>query len=78
MCCWLICRRRKIDVLVVWALDRLAKSLKQLLTIAEGRRSLGVDLVSLKQNVNTTLAAGRLTSGPGFRHLKFELGSEID
>jgi len=54
-------RKRKVDVLVVWAFDRLARSLKQLLSIAEECRSLGVDLVSLKQNVDTTLPAGRLT-----------------
>src|ERR1700738_1778193 len=48
-------RRRKIDVVVVWALDRLARSLKQLLSIAEQCRLLGVDLVSLKQSVDTTL-----------------------
>ncbi len=54
-------RKRKVDVIVVWALDRLARSLKQLLSIAEECRSLGVDLVSLKQNVDTTLPAGRLT-----------------
>jgi len=54
-------RRRKIDVVVVWALDRLARSLKQLLSIAEECRAMGVDLVSLKQNVDTTLPAGRLT-----------------
>jgi DNA invertase Pin-like site-specific DNA recombinase len=54
-------RRRKIDVVVVWALDRLARSLKQLLTVSEECRSLGVDLVSLRQNIDTTLPAGRLT-----------------
>ena len=54
-------RKRKFDVVVVWALDRLARSLKQLLSIAEECRELGVDLVSLKQNVDTTLPAGRLT-----------------
>lgn len=54
-------RCRKVDVVVVWALDRLARSLKQLLSIAEECKSLGVDLVSLKQNVDTTLPAGRLT-----------------
>jgi DNA invertase Pin-like site-specific DNA recombinase len=54
-------RRRKIDVVVVWALDRLARSLKQLLTISEECRSLGVDLVSLKQSLDTTGPAGRLT-----------------
>jgi DNA invertase Pin-like site-specific DNA recombinase len=35
--------------------------LKQLLTISEECRSLGVDLVSLRQNIDTTLPAGRLT-----------------
>src|SRR5580704_261437 len=54
-------RRRKFDVVVVWALDRLARSLKQLLTIGEECRSLEVDLVSLRQNIDTTLPAGRLT-----------------
>src|SRR5450755_3616734 len=54
-------RRRKFDVVVVWALDRLARSLRQLLTIGEECQSLGVDLVSLRQNIDTTLPAGRLT-----------------
>jgi DNA invertase Pin-like site-specific DNA recombinase len=54
-------RKRKLDVIVVWALDRLARSLKQLLAIAEDCQSLGVDLVSLKQNADTTLPAGRVT-----------------
>jgi DNA invertase Pin-like site-specific DNA recombinase len=54
-------RRRKLDVVVVWALDRLARSLKQLLTISEECKSLGVDLVSLKQSLDTTGPAGRLT-----------------
>ena len=54
-------RRRRFDVVVVWKLDRLARSLKQLLTIGEESRSLGVDLVSLRQNIDTTLPAGRLT-----------------
>ncbi len=54
-------RKRKIDVVVVWALDRLARSLKQLLSISEECRLLGVDLVSLRQSIDTTLPTGRLT-----------------
>jgi DNA invertase Pin-like site-specific DNA recombinase len=54
-------RKRKVDVILVWSLDRLARSLKQLLTISEECRSLGVNLVSLRQNIDTTLPAGRLT-----------------
>ena len=54
-------RKRKLDVVVVWALDRLARSLRHLLEIAEQCQSLGVDLVSLRQNIDTTMPAGRLT-----------------
>jgi len=54
-------RRKKFDVVCVWALDRLARSLRQLLVIAEECKALGVDLVSLRQNIDTTLPAGRLT-----------------
>jgi DNA invertase Pin-like site-specific DNA recombinase len=54
-------RQRRVDVIVVWALDRLARSLKHLLTIAEECKALGVDIVCLKQNIDTTLPAGRLT-----------------
>jgi DNA invertase Pin-like site-specific DNA recombinase len=54
-------RKRKIDVIVIWALDRLARSLKHLLTVAEECKTLGVDIVCLKQNIDTTLPAGRLT-----------------
>jgi len=54
-------RRKKFDVLCVGALDRLARSLRQLLTISEECKALGVDLVSLKQAIDTRLPAGRLT-----------------
>jgi DNA invertase Pin-like site-specific DNA recombinase len=54
-------RKRKADALVIWALDRLARSLKHLLAIAEECRALGVDIVCLKQNIDTTLPADRLT-----------------
>jgi DNA invertase Pin-like site-specific DNA recombinase len=54
-------RRRRVDIILVWSLDRLARSLKQLLTISEQCGALGVDLVSLRQNIDTTLPAGRLT-----------------
>jgi DNA invertase Pin-like site-specific DNA recombinase len=35
-------RKRKLDIVVVWALDRLARSLRHLLEIAEQCQSLGV------------------------------------
>jgi DNA invertase Pin-like site-specific DNA recombinase len=54
-------RCRKVDVVVVWALDRLARSLKQLLSIAEDCGTVGVDLIALRQSIDTTLSSGRLT-----------------
>jgi DNA invertase Pin-like site-specific DNA recombinase len=53
-------RQRKIDVVVIWALDRLARSLKQLLNLLEELRQLGVDFVSYKQQLDTSSPAGRL------------------
>ena len=41
-------------------MDRLASSLKQLLSVAEECKSVGVDLVSLKKNIVITLPASRL------------------
>jgi len=54
-------RRRRIDVVMVWALDRVARSLKQLLEIAEEFQSLGVDLYAQRQAIDTSSPAGRLT-----------------
>ena len=50
---------REDDVLVVWALDRLARSLSHLIRLGTefGRR--GVELRSLKEGIDTTTAAGR-------------------
>ena len=54
-------RRRRVDVVMVWSLDRLARSLKHLLSLAEEFHSLGVDLCSHKQAIDTSSPAGRLT-----------------
>ena len=56
--CWPTCGR--VDIVVVgartgWLVRR------HLLEIAEQCESLGVDLVSLRQNIDTTMPAGRLT-----------------
>jgi DNA invertase Pin-like site-specific DNA recombinase len=52
---------RKGDVVIVWKLDRLARSLRQLIdtTILLGER--GVELHSLTENINTTTPSGKLT-----------------
>ena len=50
---------REGDVLVVWALDRLARNLAHLIKIGAELKDRGVDLKSLKEGIDTTSAAGR-------------------
>jgi DNA invertase Pin-like site-specific DNA recombinase len=47
----------------VWALDRLARSLRQLLDISLELQRLNVDLVAVKQDLDTSSASGRLVFG---------------
>jgi DNA invertase Pin-like site-specific DNA recombinase len=54
-------RRRRIDVIVVWSLDRLARSLRQLLILLEEFQRLNLDFICLKQDLDTSTASGRLT-----------------
>ena len=51
---------RKGDTLVVWKLDRLARSLKQLLETVEHLEEAGVGLRSLTESLDTTTAGGKL------------------
>jgi DNA invertase Pin-like site-specific DNA recombinase len=51
---------RKGDVLVVWKLDRLARSLKKLITTAEELEERGIGLVSLTESIDTTTPGGVL------------------
>jgi len=51
---------RKGDVLVVWKLDRLARSLKKLITTAENLEERGIGLVSLTESIDTTTPGGVL------------------
>lgn len=51
---------RKGDVLVVWKLDRLSRSLKDLLTLLEQVDKRGAGFRSLTENIDTTTPAGRM------------------
>ena len=51
---------REGDVLVVWKLDRLSRSLKDLLHIMERVREAGAGFRSLTEAVDTTTSAGRM------------------
>lgn len=54
-------RKRQVDVIVVWALDRLGRSLKHLVVTIEELGALGVDFACFTQPIDTTTPAGRLT-----------------
>jgi DNA invertase Pin-like site-specific DNA recombinase len=48
------------DVLVVWKLDRLSRSLKDMLLILEKITEVGAGFRSLTERIDTTTAAGRM------------------
>ncbi|MDC3378670.1 recombinase family protein [Planctomycetota bacterium] len=56
-------RRGRIDVVVVWALDRFGRSLRHLVTTIDELGALGVGFVATTQGIDTTDASptGRLT-----------------
>lgn len=54
---------RKGDTFVIYKLDRLARSTKQLYTIHEDLEKKGVNFVSLSDKIDTTTAAGRAMFG---------------
>ncbi len=56
----LAARRREMGAVVVTKLDRLARSVRHLSTLAAELEALGVDLVVLDQAVDTSTPAGRL------------------
>lgn len=51
---------REGDTLVVWKLDRLARSLKQLIETVAMLEARGIGLRSLTESIDTTTAGGRL------------------
>jgi DNA invertase Pin-like site-specific DNA recombinase len=48
------------DVIVVWRLDRLGRSLKQLIETVTLLNERGIELKSLKENIDTTTSTGKL------------------
>ncbi len=52
-------RKRRLDGILVWKLDRLGRSLKHLLVLLEEFRALGVQFVSYTENLDFATPAGR-------------------
>ena len=53
-------KRRKVDTVVVWRLDRLGRSLKHLVTLLDELQALGVGFVSLGEGIDLQTPSGRL------------------
>ncbi len=52
-------RKRKIDVVLTWKLDRFGRSLKWLVNTLEELKNLGVQFVSYTENLDFSTPAGR-------------------
>jgi len=53
-------RRRRVDVVVCWRLDRLGRSLRHLVMTLEELEELGVAFVSINEGIDALTPAGRL------------------
>lgn len=51
---------RERDTLVVWCLDRLGRSLQELITLVNGIRAKDAGFKSLTENMDTTTSGGKL------------------
>jgi len=53
-------RKRQIDMIIVWKLDRFGRSLKQLVMTLEELSSLGIGFISYQDSIDLTTPQGRL------------------
>ena len=53
-------RRRRFDAVMVWKFDRFARSVSHLLRALEEFRSLGIEFVSLSEQVDTSTPTGKM------------------
>ena len=52
--------RRRFDAIVVWKFDRFARSVSHLLRALETFKALGVDFVSLSEQIDTSTPIGKM------------------
>jgi len=55
-----LAKQKKFDVLLVWKLDRLSRSLKDLINTLDELGSLGIDFVSYDNKIDTSTPSGKL------------------
>ena len=71
-CCWSRFESRKIDIIVVYKVDRLTRSLADFAKLVEIFDDHGVSFVSVTQSFNTTSSMGRLTLNVLLSFAQFE------
>lgn len=52
--------KRQFDVLLVWKLDRMSRSMKDLVSTLDKLGELGIDFVSYQNEMDTTTSTGKL------------------
>jgi len=55
-----LAKRRKIDTVLIWKLDRLFRSLKDLVVTVNEFEDLGISLISLKDQIDLITSTGKL------------------
>jgi DNA invertase Pin-like site-specific DNA recombinase len=70
-----LCRKRKFDVVVVYRFDRVARDQLELLETLKEFQALGVEFVSLHENIDTTTPTGKCMFGMIAAFSEFERAS---
>lgn len=52
-------RRHRFDVVIVWAFDRMARSVRHFLEVLDELNHLGIEFISFRENIDTGGALGR-------------------
>ena len=66
--------RKEFDVVAAWSVDRLGRSLIDLVELLQELHSMGVDLYLHQQGINTTTPAGKALFGMMGVFAEFERG----
>jgi len=71
-------KQRQFDAVVVWKLDRYARSLRHLVNALADFEALGIAFVSLRDNLDLSTASGRLMFGVIAAMAEFERALTIE
>lgn len=64
--------QRRVDVVLVWRLDRFGRNLRHLITAIEDLNAAGVAFVSMVESIDTSTPTGRLLLGAMVSFAAFE------